>query len=188
MSANLADYRAVLAYAADNGRKLGQTKLYADIKAGRLRRQADGSFKQRDVERYMASLPTAATPDTLAIKAGERQRRKEEADIRKLEVDAEARAFDLEVKRGRYVPRDQVYLELAARAATLSSGLKTAFEAQGLDFVATVDGNPKKTPELVERLTAILDEVLNEYSREMEFEVAFTLPPAVAQDVPEPTE
>lgn len=170
---NLKDYRAVLTYTEENGRKLGKTKMFEDIKKGRLKKQPDGTFKQRDVDRYMASLPMAGTPDAVAEKAADRQRRKEEADIRKAEAAAEREEFDLAVKKGKFVPREQVHLELAARAVTLASGLKTAFEAQHLDLVALVDGNPRKGAALVERLEAMLDEALNEYSREMEFEVTF---------------
>ncbi len=170
---NLKDYRAVLTYTEENGRKLGKTKMFEDIKKGRLKKQPDGTFRQRDVDRYMASLPMAGTPDAVAEKAADRQRRKEEADIRKAEAAAEREEFDLAVKKGKFVPREQVHLELAARAVTLASGLKTAFEAQHLDLVALVDGNPRKGAALVERLEAMLDEALNEYSREMEFEVTF---------------
>ncbi|WP_302580042.1 hypothetical protein [uncultured Desulfovibrio sp.] len=170
---NLKDYRAILTYTEENGRKLKKTKLFDDIRKGRLKKQPDGTFKQRDVDRYMASLPMAGTPDIVAEKAADRQRRKEEADIRKAEAAAEREEFDLAVKKGKFVPREQVHLELAARAVTLASGLKTTFEAQHLDLVALVDGNPKKGAALMERLEAMLDEALNEYSREMEFEVTF---------------
>lgn len=196
---NLKNWREVLEYISENGRKLGKTKLFGDIGLGRLRKQPDGTFKLRDVDRYMASLPMAGTPDTLAEKAADRQRRKEEADIRKAEVDAEARAYDLEVKKGKYIPKEQVHLELAARAVTLASGLKTAFEAQGLDLVAAVGGDVKRTPAFVERLGNILDAALNEYSREMEFDVTFesavpnkltpdALPPEAAPTENPPTE
>lgn len=168
---NLKNWQAVLDHVADNGRKLSKTKLYSDINRGLLRRQPDGTFRLRDVQRYMASLPMAGTPDALVRKAADRQRRKEEADIRKAEAAAEREEFDLQVKKGRYIRRDQVYAELAARAVTLSSGLKTAFEARNLDLVALVDGNPKKAVTLVEALERICDDALNEYSREMEFEV-----------------
>nr|DAQ28078.1 MAG TPA: Protein of unknown function (DUF1441) [Caudoviricetes sp.] len=168
---NLKNWQAVLDHVADNGRKLSKTKLYSDINRGLLRKQPDGTFRLRDVQRYMASLPTAGTPDALVRKAADRQRRKEEADIRKAEAAAEREEFDLQVKKGRYIRRDQVYAELAARAVTLSSGLKTAFESQNLDLVALVDGNPKKAAALVEALERICDDALNEYSREMEFEV-----------------
>lgn len=173
-SSNIRDWRAVLAYVNENGRKLGKTKLYNDIGLGRLKKQSDGTFKQRDVDRYMASLPMAGTPDAVAEKAADRQRRKEEADIRKAVAAAEREEFDLAVKKGKFVPREQVNLELAARAVALASTLKTNFEARNLDFVAAVEGNPKKAASLVERLEAVLDEALNEYSRELEFEVTFT--------------
>ncbi len=170
---NLRDWRAVLAHVDENGRKLGKTKLFDDIKKGRLKKQPDGTFKQRDVDRYMASLPMSGTPDVVAEKAADRQRRKEEEEIRRIRAVADKEEFDLQVKKGRYILKEQVHLELAARAVTLASGLKTAFEAQHLDLVALVDGNPKKGAALVEKLETMLDEALNEYSREMEFEVIF---------------
>lgn len=168
---NLKNWQAVLDHVAENGRKLSKSKLYKDISEGRLRKQPDGTFRLRDVQRYMASLPMAGTPDSLVRKAADRQRRREEADIRKAEAAAEREEFDLAVKKGRFIARDQVYAELAARAVTLSSGLKTAFESQNLDLVALVDGNPKKAVALVEALERICDDALNEYSREVEFEV-----------------
>lgn len=171
--ANLKDYRAVLDYAEECGRKLGKTKLFEDINKGRLKKQADGTFKQRDVDRYMASLKMAGTGDAVAERAADRQRRKEEADIRKAEASAKREEFDLAVKMGKFVPRDQVHAELAARAVTLSTGIKTAFEAKSLDIVSIVDGNPKKASSLIEYLETLLDEAFNEYSREMEFEVVF---------------
>ena len=173
------DYKAVLAHIRDElGRKIGQTKFFEDIKKARLKKQPDGSFKLRDVERYAASLPMAGTSDTVAERAADRQRRKEEADIRKAEAAAEREEFDLSVKKGKFVPKSEVHLELAARAVTLSAGIKTAFEARLLDLVAVVDGNPKKAAPLIEHLESVLDEAFNEYSREMTFEVAFTLPDA----------
>lgn len=170
----LTGYKEVLAHIADNlNRKCGKTKLFEDIKIGRLKKQADGSFRQRDVERYAASLPMASTPDGVTEKAADRQRRKEEADIRKAEAAAKREEYDLAVKMGKYVLKAEVHLELAARAVTLSSNLKTAFEARNLDMVEAVDGNPKKGATMVECLEQILDEALNEYSQEMEFEVTF---------------
>ena len=88
-------------------------------------------------------------------------------------------------KKGRFVPKEQVHLELAARAVTLSSGIKTAFEARNLDIVATVDGNPKKNAALTEMLEGILDEALHEYSREMEFEITFVTDEEGGDDGPD---
>ncbi|MDR2726610.1 MAG: hypothetical protein LBC10_01285 [Deltaproteobacteria bacterium] len=173
--ANLSDWRAVLAHAVENGRKLGKTKLFEDVKRGRLKKQPDGSFRLRDVDRYLAGLPISGTPDVVAEKAADRQRRKEEEEIRRIKAVADKEEFDLAVKKGRYIRKEQVHLELAARAVALASGIKTAFEARNLDCIAAVGGNPKKSLALTELLDNIFDEALNEFSREMEFEVTFTV-------------
>lgn len=170
---NLADWRSVLSYVVENGRKLGKTKLYDDIGRCRLKKQPDGTFRLRDVDRYMAGLPMSGTSDVVAEKAADRHRRREEEEIRRIKATADKEEFDLAVKKGRYVQKEQVHLELAARAVTLASGIKTAFESRSFDCVAAVDGNPKKSMALTLLLEDILDEALNEYSREMEFEVTF---------------
>lgn len=173
--ATIKDWRAILAYIDENGRKLGKTKLFDDIKKGRLKKQNDGTFRQRNVDRYMVSLPMSGTPDIVAEKAVDRQRRKEEADIRKALAAAEREEFDLAVKKGKFILKEQVHLELAARAVTLASNVKTSFEARNLDLVDVVGGNPKKGAALADLLESIVDEAFNEYSREMEFEVTFML-------------
>ncbi len=163
----------VLNYIQEQGRKVGQTKLYDDMNAGRLRKQKDGSFKLRDVNRYMQSLPMLGTSDAVADKAADRQKRKEEAEIRRIQAVADKEEFNLAVAKGKFIPKEQVYLELAARAVTLAASLKTAFEANATDMVYMVDGNPKKVAAFVEHLERTLDEALNEYSREMDIEVTF---------------
>lgn len=167
------DYRSMLAYAEEQGRKVKKTKLFQDIKKGLLKKQPDGSFRKKDADRYLASLPMAGTGDLVAEKASDRQRRKEEQEIRRITNAANREEFDLEVKKGKFIPREQVHLELAARAVTLATGLKTAFEAHGLDIIALVDGNPKKAAALIEFLEKLLEESFNEYSRPMEFEIEF---------------
>lgn len=169
------DYKAAIAYIQNElGRKIGQTKLYADIAAGKLKKQPDGSFKQRDLDRYAASLSMAGTPDALVEKVADRARRKDEQEIRRIAAVADREEFALQVKKGEYVPKAKVHLELAARAVTLSSGIKTSFEAHILDIVSAAGGDPKKAAAVLEGLENLLDEALNEYSREMEFEVTFT--------------
>lgn len=168
---SLKNWSAVLAYVRDAGRKLGQTKFFEDVKRGRLKKQADGSFRRRDVDRYMASLPMQETPDGVVERAAERQRKKEEAEIRKLRADADLRELELSVRRGKFIARDDVYQELAARALVLSSGIRTAFEAHALELVDAVSGDPRKVTALTQALERIFDDALSEYSRELEITV-----------------
>lgn len=171
---SLKNWSAVLTYVQDAGRKLGQTKFFEDVKRGRLKKQADGSFRRRDVDRYMASLPMRETPDGVVARAAERQRKKEEAEIRKLRADAELRELELSVRRGKFIARDDVYQELAARALVLSSGIRTAFEAQALELVDAVGGDPRKVTALTQALERIFDDALSDYARELEITVDMT--------------
>ena len=160
---NCKNWKEALTYLQEDcGRKIGQTKLFADIKAGRLRKQPDGTFKRRDLDRYAASLPTAGTPDKLATDAARRQREKEEQEIRRIRVAADKEEFILKVKQGQYISRDDVYQELAARAVALS---------------ALVEGNPKKSGPFVEHIEQVIDEAMNEYAKPIEIEVTFTAEP-----------
>lgn len=170
----LKNWSAVLAYVREAGRKLGQTKFFEDVKRGRLKKQADGSFRRRDVDRYMMSLPMLETPDGVVARAAERQRKKEEAEIRKIRADAELRELELSVRRGKYILREDVYQELAARALALSSGIRTAFEAHALELVEAAGGDPRKVTALSQALERIFDDALSDYARELEIIVDMT--------------
>ena len=169
----LQDYRAVLEYVAGQGRKLAKTKLYGDVNRGRLKKQPDGSFKIRDVDRYLVSLPTSGTPDGVAEKAADRQRRKEEADIRKAEAQAKSEEFKLATLQGKYLPREQIAGEMAARAVALRDGLKNAMESAAGSIVEIVAGDPKQTAALVEYMATMFDRALGEYARPLEIIVEF---------------
>ena len=193
----LKNWNAALAYVRDAGRKLGQTKFFEDVRRGRLKKQPDGSFRRRDVDRYMASLPLRETPDGVVERAAERQRKKEEAEIRKLRADADLRELELAVRRGRYIAREEVYLELAARALALSSGIRTAFEARALELVDAVGGDPRRVTALLLALEGIFDAALNEYARDLEILVDLDLtdetrgaatPEGVPSGEPEPAQ
>lgn len=161
---------AVLRYLQEAGRKIEKTKLYDDAKKGLLRKEK-GGFRKRDVDRYAASLPLASTPDGRNKDAEDRLRRKEEADIRIKEATARREELKTAIMEGRYVLREQVDQELAARAMALNMGLKSHCEASALDFVTAVGGKAKKAHALVQLIERTVDAACNEYAREIEFEV-----------------
>lgn len=170
---NLKNIAEVLKYIEEQNRKVRKTKLYEDVNKGLLKKQPDGTFKLRDVDRYLVSLPMLGTSDTVAEKASERQRRKEEQEIRRITAIANKEEFDLAVKQGKFIAKEKVYQELAARAVTLSMQIKTAFEVSAVELVELVEGNPKKTNSMKQKLTEIFETALSEYAKEMEIDVIF---------------
>ena len=161
----------VLEHLLKNGRKIKKSKLYQDIRKGILRRNADLSFSVGNVNKYGTTLPMAETPEMVAQEAEERVRRKDNADIRIKEAEARRKELAADVAEGKYIPRDMVEQELAARAVTLNSGLKSAVEAQALDLIETVDGNPKQAHRFLAKMEAVIDGLSNKYAQPMEIEV-----------------
>ena len=164
---------AVLAYLGEGGRKVRKSKLYQDVKAGLLVRQPGGGFLRAAVDVYAEGLPLEAVPKDISDQNKELARRRQEATIRKIEEETARIRFKGEVERGRYIPREDVELELAGRAVVLESGIRQAVEMNVLDLVHLVGGDPRKSQEFLERFEAMLDAALNEYAGTAEFEVTF---------------
>jgi len=152
------------------GRQVKKTKLYEDIKRGLLRKEG-GTFRRRDVERYAASLPRATTPDGRVAAAEAMQRRAEEADVRIKEARAGREEKRNAILDGQYVAREDVDQELAARAVTLNTALKSKIEASSLDVVAKVGGEPKRAMTLVREMETLIDAACNEYAQPLEIDV-----------------
>ncbi|MBL3582608.1 hypothetical protein [Oleidesulfovibrio alaskensis] len=166
--------KEVLEYLQEQGRKISKSKLYQDKSRGLLKAQADGTFRQRDVDRYAGALGLVATPDKEAAEAQEFASRKAKAEAEKLEEQAKAERFKNEVRAGRYILREDVEVELAARAGVLGTGLRTMIETSLLDILHTAQGNPKRAPEVLALFERKLDAALNEYSRPIVYEVTLS--------------
>ena len=171
----------VLAYLQTQGRKTSQSQIYKDLKRGYLRRQADGSFRQRDVDMYASTLQVYALPEKEGDAMSELARQDMEEKVAKTREQRLAIAFDRKVKEGKYIPREDVALELASRATTLGVGLRSVFRLHAPDYIRMVDGDVAKAEELAAEFEKNLDAALNEYSRPMEFKVEY-----VPTENPEP--
>ncbi|WP_461210409.1 hypothetical protein [Desulfocurvus sp. DL9XJH121] len=170
----LTSVAAVLDRLQAGGRKVRKSKLYQDVKAGLLARQADGGFPCAAVDAYAETLPLAALPKDDADRNKDLARRRQEATIRKIEEETARIRFRGEVERGRYIPREDVELELAGRAVVLESGIRQAVEMHVLDLIHLAGGDPRKSQEFLERFETMLDGALNEYAAPAEFEVTFS--------------
>lgn len=169
---NFTSTKEVLAHLQDRGLRVSKSKIYEDKSKGFLKAQADGSFTKRDVDKYAATLTSHALPDKELAVAQEYASRKAKAEAEKLEEQAKAERFKNDVREGKFIPRDDVEVELAARAGVLATGLRTAFETQMLDFIYLVGGDPKKAANLLLAYERQLDMALNEYSRPIAYDVS----------------
>lgn len=170
-----ADIPEVLAYIKSQGRKVGRSKLYSDVKKHRyLPEQMDGTIRLSDVKAYMTKLPLTGTPPALAEKVADRQARKEEEEIRRIRAVADREEFNLSVLKGKFIAKDLLYLELAGRAVALRDGLKNAAESHASELVELAGGDAKRTAAFLEGLGRIFDECIGDYARPLSIEVSIS--------------
>lgn len=170
----LPDIKAVLQYLQETaGRKIGQSKLYNDINSGLLRRQPDKSFKVRDVDNYATFLPLVSMPQAKADGQLDLAEEKLKVEIGKLDEQRKSIIFDREIKSGKYILKEEVALELASRAASLSLGLRSVFRLNVADYIRMVGGKVELAETLAQEFENNLDMALNEYSKPMDFKTEF---------------
>jgi hypothetical protein len=143
-------------------------------KSGRIRPEKSGHYSEKRVLQYARDfLRRAETGLREADENSEIAREKQREEVRKLRAQANAAEFDLDVKRGKYIPRTEVELAFAARAGVLEARLKQLFMARVSDWVFMVGGDAARAQDLLTTLQEELDAAMDEYARTQEFEVEF---------------
>ncbi len=162
--------RDVHTYLLAQGYKATLRTVQNHRKAGKLAATSKGNFGRKTVDSYAAEfLPLVETSTT--PKVGSLQAEKLAAEARYKRAQAEAAAFDLDVKKNKYILREDFARELAARAIVLDHELTYAFQAHAPEMVRMVGGDPTRTPDLIAYLMEMKEGVLNLFSSTREFQV-----------------
>ena len=174
-TSTFATRQEALAYLKSCGRKVGQSKFYADITRGALRAQADGTFRKRDVDTYAVSLPTlGGVPLKDKDRAARIAIRKAEASAKREEEHAKTLELRRKILEGKYLLRSDVMSNLAARATMLEQNLLARMRTDAPLMVEAVQGNPDETHALYTIFEKSLHTLLVEYVANSEFTVEFT--------------
>jgi hypothetical protein len=141
---------------------------------GRIQPEKDGRYSEKRVLQYARDfLRRKDSGLRSADENSEIAREKQREEVRKIRAQANAAEFDLDVKRGQYLPRTEVELAFAARAGVLEARLKQVCMARVSDWVFLVGGDGSRAQELLTALLAEVDAAMDEYARTEEFEVEF---------------
>lgn len=142
-----------------------------DHKAGLIKKNEKGVFTRRAVHQYANRfLIHGANADKNPV-VGEA--RKLQLQCEKLERENEEGSFKFAVLKGRYIPRQDMYLQLAGRAAVLDAGVEQFIRAKASELVAMVDGDQGKLPDFVDSFVNGWKDLLNTYANSQELEVFF---------------
>ena len=166
-----ANTKRVYEFLIAQGWKVSQRAVYNHVKDGKLRKK-DGIFTSRAVSKYAKTfLNRKDSGQTLPVEHEQLQRDKLTQEIRRLTIQVERDEHKLGVEQGRYLPREDFELELAARASVFDAGFRYFFQSMAAEMITLVGGNMKKIPEFIAMLNTKLDEQLNEYATTKEYQV-----------------
>lgn len=173
-----ADIPVVLEYLQNSGWKVSRTSLYRDNGNGKLRPRDDGEFHVKDVDRYAKTwLKQKATGKRLRDQTDELQRKKLELEQENLILDNAKKKLALDKELGKFIPKEQLEIELAAWTGIVEAGLKHWIQSNAAGWIRMVDGDTKKVGEMINTMNTNLDELINNYSSDREYEVVFDASP-----------
>jgi hypothetical protein len=162
--------RQVLQHLDSAGYKISDSKIYRDKQAGLLRVNSDGSVDEAEVRAYASTLQRrGGNIDDLS----DIHQRKADKEVSLLELKEKKLRFELDKDMGRYIPRGDFELELAARAVIFGTGLKHRVRSKITEWVALVAGKSEKGADLMECIEAEIEAELSEYATTQTFQVMF---------------
>ncbi len=173
-SPTLANTLAVADYLRDQGWKVKKSAVYKHKKEGKLRCEADGTYRIDEVDRYAQTYLKRAD-GSASEKLEKLQQEKLHAEIEKTKAQARHWTMKAEMFTGAYVPKDLFEGELAKRAAVFRNDLETFARAEASEIVNRAAGNADTIPDLIEWLLGRFESFLARYGEERTFRVI--LPP-----------
>jgi len=154
-----------------------KSKLYKDARDGLLKMQPDGSITEKDLNRYIR-LARLVKHEKKVVKTAveELYQNEKKLEIERKEEQIKDLRFNRAVKQGRYLPIDDHYLELAARAVSLEAHLRFSFEmdrAALLDDILAAADRGLQEEIIEERFNNTLNRALTEYADITNYHVIF---------------
>jgi len=161
----------VLDYLKGEGWKTSKTALYEHKRKGLIRPDRDGGrYSLRAVQRY-AYDHLVLEKTHVRKQEDDLRRRRIKAEIAKIEEQAKRERLRREIEEGKYVPREDFELELAARAAVLDTMRRTNIRTRAAERVALVGGDPARIPDLIAFDLEVHNEEMNAFANTKEFRV-----------------
>ncbi len=162
----------VVDYLDEEGWKISKSTIYEHQKKGMIRPDNGKKYTLKAVVAY-AKAYLVLKKTRQKKKDEDLQRQKTLAEIERIQEKTKLEKIIRLNKEGKLIEKESVYLELASRAAVLEAGLKGMVQARARDWVTLVDGDEKKTADLVRELMTEIDLTVNEFATTKEFQVVF---------------
>lgn len=153
----------VVEYLDAEGWKISTSSAYEHRAAGKIKAGGDGRYSMAAVIEYAATHLQKKDGSTTTGRNLQEQKALEE--IRRISSDASMRELKLQELRGELISREQVEIELAARAGDLKTHLDASARTSATRIIKLVGGDVQKAPELISFMIGLNRKMLDNYRR-----------------------
>ena len=162
----------VVTYLKGQGWKVSKSAVYRHRDQAKIGPQSDGGFLIKDVDRYARDFLQRTDGSGKRVKVQPAAaREKQSAEARKVAAQAEHWEIKTRILRGEYVERSVHERALAMRAARLKSDGENDFRNNASEGIRVVDGDMTKLPDFIDWLLQLLENWLDRYSEDVEFDL-----------------
>ena len=163
---SFANLKQVHAWLVEQGWRISKSGIYKHKNEGKITPDLPGGkFSARRVRKYAKDwLKRADTGKRPQAELEEAMRRKAISDARRSEAAARKLEMEIAVLEGKYIPRDDFYAELTARALALESGLKAMVQSRVLSWIDMVGGDETKAAELAAAVSDDINRLMGEFA------------------------
>jgi len=150
------------------GYKIGKSKIYKDAQDKQIRVQADGCVLKKDADAYAKTLRLLGDP-LKGLEAS--QVRKAELENAKLEQQIANLKFELAIKEGAYVPRQEADMARCGVISIIKTNTLNLFQTMTGDWIALSEGNPARIPRVIDAMTGDFLDLLDRLAKVDEFQL-----------------
>ena len=156
--------------------ELTQRTFYRHCKNGQCRVNDEGVYSRRMLKLYIEAEGIKQTGNTVEDENGPStvlSVEKQQLENQKLRIQNRTSELNLKKKEGKLIERERFDTEMSTRAVALSNGFHQMIEMEAPALITAVGGDVSRLVEFVDLISQVWDELLNNYSRNDEFEVLF---------------
>ena len=183
---------AVLRHLQAVGYRVKKSTLYNHAGQGLLRKNGDGLYTPALVRKYVRQAglprldgtasdlpdqPAGSLPDIqdhpAALAPDQLPEEKLRQEVLKLRAQARREQLKADREAGRLIDREDLYLELAARAVVLNTGYRQLVAMEAPAWIAAAHGDPALLPEVESMMLHAWDNLIGQYATRDRFEVLF---------------
>jgi hypothetical protein len=163
----------VLRFLQASGWQISRRTFYRHLTDGKLKKNRAGLYTAPAVKKYAEAWNLKSSGKTGTEELGDLAAEKTRAEIERIKTTREREQWRLELEKGKYIPRDQLEMELAGRAVALEAGFDHMIYTRAPEWIALVGGNQAKADMLISSLMTAKDAWLGSYADPQEFQITF---------------